>query len=235
MYGAELSDPSGRVFARTDGETYHYWGCLDIIPESFLQTVSLFNMPTYIPVACFLNITIAPHNNFVDRGGLVELISEGGRWRVRYRNNIPIAPAKVVAFTRFRLFVFLPARYIPQDNYGVQCFDASGAKTFDSARPALQLCGLATNPGEAPSFFNRSTSLPASCMNNEQTSFSLNFRTNYNMRYYASQVDEAGGWGFTSLWDFTYGGTPLPVTNVKNVSLIDGTYYQQFPNMPSFS
>ncbi len=235
MYGAELCDSSGRIFARTDGETYHYWGCLDISPGTSLQTTSLFNVPTSIPVACFINITIAPHNNFVDRGGLVELVSAGGRWGVRHRSNIPVAPATVRAFTRFRLFVFLPARYIPQDQYGVQCFSASGVKTFESARPALQLCGLATNPGETPFFFNRSTSLPASCMNNEQTSFSLNYGTNYNMRYYASQVDAAGGRGFTSLWDFSYGGTPLPVTNVKNVSLIDGNYYSQFPNRPSFS
>lgn len=234
MYGSELSDEMGRIFARTDGETYHYWGCLDLSPASFLQTVLLFNIPASIPVACFINITIAPHNNFVDRGGLVELVSVDGLWCVRYRNNIPIAPATVAAFTRFRLFVFLPARYVPQDTYGVQCFNESGAKTFDSARPVMQLCGLATNPGETPLFFNRNTSLPASCMNNEQTSFCLSFRTNYNMRYYASQVDAAGGWGFTSLWDFSYTGPPLPITNVQNVSLIDGNYYSQFPNLPSF-
>ena len=235
MYGAELSDSSGRVFARVDGESYHYWGCLDITPLPYLQTAPLFNIPAAVPVASFINVTIVPHNNFVDRGGLVELVAEAGMWKVRYRTNIPIAPATVAAFTRFRLFVFLPARYIRQEPYGVQCFNESGVKTFDSARPALQLCGLATSPGATPLFFNRSTSLPASCMNNEQTSFSLSYRTNYNMRYYASQVDADGEWGFTSLWDFSYTGPPLPATDVKNVSLIDGVYYGQFPNMPPFS
>ena len=234
-YGAKMYDQNGRLFASTERESFHYWGCVDIPVSPDMQTMGLFNIPTSIPIATFINVTIAPHNNFIDRGGLIELVDLGGVWGVRFRSARPIAPATVIAFTRARIFVFVPAKYIPAAAYGMQCFSHDGVKTFDSSRPILQICGFANVPGQMPLFFNRQTSLPASIMNNELTATPLIWRTViYNMRYYASQVDGSGGWGFTTLWDFTYFNPPLPSIGVENVALIDGNYYLSFPNMNNY-
>lgn len=234
-YGATLYDQNGRVFASTERETFHYWGCVDVSVNPNLMTVRVFNIPTTIPIATFLHVTISWHNNFVDRGGLVELIDDGGFWALRYRSAIPIAPATVAAFTRARLFVFVPARYINSSSYGLQCFSASGVKTFDSSRPALQICGFASNINEIPNFINRQTTMPASVMNNSKTSTAFVWSNKiYNMRYYASQLDEYGGWGFTMLWDYIYYGNATLNTKVENVALIDGNYYLSFPNLNNY-
>lgn len=231
-YGSRLYDQNGRLFASTERESFHYWGCVDIQVDSNMRVVGLFNIPVSIPIAAFINVTIAPHNNFVDRGGLVELVNSGGVWAVQLRSAIPIAPATVAAFTRARIFVFVQAKYIPSASYGMQCFSASGVKTYDSSRPLLQICGFANVPDQLPLFFNRQTSLPASVMNHELTSIPLQWnRVIYNMRYYASQVDVHGGWGFTTLWDYTYFSPALPTIGVENVALIDGNYYLNFANI----
>lgn len=234
-YGANLYDQNGRLFASTERESFHYWGCLDCPVNPDFQVVNVFNLPVSIPIATFINVTISYHNNFIERGGLVELINNGGVWAIKFRGARPIAPATTSAFTRLRLFVFVQARYIPSAKYGMQCFSKDGVKLFDSARPLLQICGFATTPGAVPNFINRQTNLPASIMNTERTSIPMVWKTVvYNMRYYASQVDESGGWGFTTLWDYTYFGNPMPSIGVENVSLIDGNYYLSFPNMNNY-
>lgn len=227
-FGAELRDQNGRLFTKIDREAYHFWGYVDLYPDSYLQTVSLLNMPTWLPIALFISVDLGPITiAYTQRGGSVAISNNGAVWTATHVKHTNMASV----FNRARIFIFVPARYIPAAVWGLQCFAADGTKFFDSSRPLLQLCGFG-NGGSGGSYFNRVPRKVASVVGIEFYLQTISTQYGYlHQTYYGTDVSLDGG--YTPLvW--TYGAFQGK-GEFQNVSLIDYDYYSSFGSLGNFA
>lgn len=234
-YGARLYDENGRLFADVGIESYHYWGRIDFTPGVGYQEVSVFNIPTSVPVSAFLWCNLEDASNWGDNQGAFYMKDVGGRWVFGFRNGPVIHPAVKNTFKSGTLFVFVPARHIPQDDYGMQLFNGNGVRVFDSARPLLQIAGLANPNGQGAgtvTAFNRALANVAAPLPNESGGTELPFpNANYHVNYVGCRV--AGLGGYYWLWDLMFPSGVIPPSHQpRNVAVIDADYYRNFYNLP---
>lgn len=227
-FGAEMRDQNGRLFAKIDREAYHFWGYVDLYPSGSLQTVSLLNIPTWLPIAVFVSVELGPITTaYTQRGGHVSISNNGAVWTA---TSIKHAANNSV-FNHARVFIFLPARYIPAWVWGLQCFAADGTKFFESSRPLLQLCGLG-NGGAGGSYFNRTPRRVASVIGVEFYLQTINTQFGWlHQTYYGTDVALDGGYT-PMIW--TYGAYQSNAV-FQNVSLIDYDYYSSFGSLGNFA
>lgn len=228
VFGAELRDQNGRIFTKIDREAYHLWGYVDLYPSGSIQTVSLLNIPSWLPIAAFVSVELGPITvAYTQRGGWVSLSNSGAVWTASYMRH----DANRSVFNHARVFIFVPARYVPAGRYGMQCFHAGGTKFFDSSRPLLQLCGLG-NGGSGGSYFNRTPRKVASVFGVDSYLDTRNTQFGYvHQTYYGTVVSLDGGYT-PMIW--MYG--PFQTSAVfQNVSLIDYDYYSSFGSLGNFS
>lgn len=235
-YGAEVSDSSGRVFARVDGgESYHYWGRIDIAVTTTWQEVSLFNIPASVPVSAFIYCDYGGNESYLSRAGKAEIRQADGLWKARaYRSSIG---QNQPSFVSVSFYIFVPARYITALSYGMQCFNAAGVKVYDSARALMQIAGVGaggTLTTGSATFFNR---IPAKTASAYCLAFSAQYIVVQGapywaiIFYYGTTTNGQLG-GFTGMIaELDSGGTQPQSTQFTNVPLIDAGYYDQFPNL----
>lgn len=234
-YGARLHDEKGRLFTDIGVESYHLWGVISLTPSADLQRVSVFNLPSTIPISTFLWCDLEDSVNWGDNQGAFFLSHVSGRWAFSFRNGPVVAPATKNTFKAGKLFVFVPARHVPQDNYGLQAFNDQGVKVFDSSRPLLQICGVANPNGSSPgtlTLFNSAPANVAAVLPNEAGGQFLPFpNANYHVNYVGCR--RAGLGGYYWLSDFMIGsGYMPPSTPPSNVAVIDADYFSGFTNLP---
>lgn len=238
-WGGLLNDASGRRFARVDGgDSYHLWGRVDI-PEmwSSWTTVPLFGIPASVPIIGFIFCDFGGDEAWQSRYGKAEIRQINGQWQARaFRMS---AGSVAGSFSSVSFYIFVPARYIPAEKWGMQCFN-NGVKVYDSARPLLQVCGLGRGGNltiGVSEFFNRT---PAKCA----APFCSSFRSQYLavggaaywaiVQYYGTVTTGslAGYTGMISRLD--QGGTQPANQPFTNIPLIDAGYYDQFANLGNF-
>lgn len=236
-YGALLYDEQGRQVTRVDKENYHYWGRITVNPASGWQSVSLFNIPSSVPVALFVSATFGNGSNYANYQGDIYCSNSGGVWQFFFKRGPVYSPATAAAFSTCTIYVFVPGRYVRAGAYGLQCFSADGTKFFDSSRPLLQFCGFVMNAASSSSvasvsYFNRVPSRVASPMNNELSGDIFPFpNLNYHVRFIGCQTSLSNGYYW--IWDYTLpAGTTGSTGKFRptNVALIDCDYYETFPN-----
>lgn len=227
-FGAELRDQNGRIFAKIDREAYHLWGYVDLYPSGDIQTVSLLNIPVGVPVAVFVSVELGPiTTSYKQRGGWVSISNNGSVWTASCLKHT----ANGSVFNHARVFLFVPARYIPAWTWGFQCFNADGTKFFESSRPLLQLCGLG-NGSVGGTYFNRTPRRVASVIGVEFYLDTLNTPFGWVHRtFYGTDVSLDGGYT-AMIW--MYGGFDSQAL-FQNVSLIDYDYYSSFGSLGNFS
>ena len=239
-YGGLLSDASGRRFARVDGgDSYHYWGRVDTgqLSPSW-TTVPLFGIPTSVPIIVFIFCNYGGNEDWRSRYGKAEVRQIDGQWKARaFRTNAgDVQPS----FQSASFYVFVPARYIQADKYGMQCFRADGVKVFDSARPLLQVCGLGnggvlTTGGST--FFNRTPTKCAApyCSSSSAQYIVVGGAPYWAVVHYHGTVTTGNLAGFTGMIAYLdTGGTKPGSTTFSNIPLIDAGYYDQFTNLGTF-
>lgn len=235
-YGAEISDANGRVFARVDGgESYHYWGKVTINNTANWQEVSLFNMPASVPISVFIFCDFGGNENYLSRAGKAEVRQVNGVWKARsYRSFIGETQP---SFQSVTFYVFVPARYISALAYGMQCFNSSGVKVYDSSRALMQIAGIgsgdALTTGSA-TFFNRTPTKTASayCLAYSAQYIAVQGVPYWAIIFYYGTTTNGQLNGFTGIIsDLDSGGTQPKSTQFTNVPLIDAGYYDQFPNL----
>lgn len=234
-YGAQLFDAEGRQVTRIDKTNYHFWGWIDFYPSRNQQTISVFGIPSSVPVALFVWAELRGQASYANFQGSMSASNSGSVWTFSFANGPVYDPATGNAFTHGRLFVFVPAQYVRAGAWGVQCFSSAGVKFFDSSRPLLQFCAFVR---EAPSstslasvtYFNRVPAHVASPMNNALSGDYLVFPDGlYHVRFIGCPTSMSNGYYW--LWDYTLppgasgsSGKFRPT----NVPLIDADYYTRF-------
>lgn len=239
-YGGILMDSSGRRFARVDGgDSYHYWGRVDTgqLGPNWV-TLPLFGIPTSVPIIVFIHCNFGGNEDWRSRYGKAEVRQIDGQWKARAFRSFggDIEPS----FQSASFYVFVPARYIPADKWGMQCFNEAGVKMFDSARPLLQVCGLGKGgiltTGESQ-FFNRT---PAKCAAPYCSTSSAQYIVVNSVPYWAivhyygttTNGNLAGYTGVIAYLDS--GGTRPQNSQFVNIPLLDAGYYDQFTNLGTF-
>lgn len=235
-YGAALMDSSGRQFARVDGgDSYHYWGQVTMTMNGQWQQLPLFNIPATVKICAFIHCAFS-NDEWAARYGEIQVRHTGGNWCIRgYRS---FAGTVQPSFASATVYVFVPAAYIPQEAYGLQCYDAAGRKVYDSARPLLQIAGVGsggTLTSGSASFFNRT---PAKCAAPYSNANSKQFLVVNGtafwavIKYYGTTTGVLNGFtGMISRLD--QGGSQPQNQTFANIPLIDAGYYDNFPNLPS--
>lgn len=227
-FGAELRDQNGRIFTKIDREAYHFWGYVDIYPSGSIRTISLLNIPTSVPVALFVSVELGPITQaYTQRGGWVSVSNNGAVWTASFLRH----DANRSVFNHARIFLFVPARYIPAWAWGMQCFGGDGTKFFDSSRPLLQVCGVG-NGGMGGTYFNRTPRRVASVIGVEFYLDTLNTQFGWvHQTFYGTNVSLDGGYT-PMIW--MYGNFENRAV-FQNVALIDYDYYSSFGSLGNFS
>lgn len=239
-YGAELTDSNGRRFARIDGgECYHYWGKVTI-PNLHpgWQEVPLFYIPSSVPVGAFIFCDFGGNEDWRSRYGKAEIRIRDGYWVARaFRTNAGDVQA---SFTSATFYIFVPARYIRPLAYGLQCFDESSTKVYDSSRPMLQIAGLGaggTLTTGSASYFNRTPAKTAAayCATSASQFMTVNGTAYWAVLNYYGTTTNGNLAGYTGVISMlALGGTAPPSSQFSNIPLIDAGYYDLFPNLGNF-
>lgn len=230
-YGLELRDSSGRVFVRSGlGFSYFYWGKVTISmggPNDSNRDIALFNIPVSVPIALFTRGVGSGFNS----GSEANLLpyNSNGRWRLKRWDQ-----AFSFNVTDLIVYVFVDARYMPNEKYGVRAWDANGIKIYDTSRPLLQAAGQVlvsgqSGPGPTPSWFG--AALPPSSWALAHGGFTYSASAQYSAYWTAIGTYI---YGFNVIAMPTY-GSPAGSRTKTQLMVIDRAYYDQFANLGNMS
>lgn len=143
MFGFEISNKRGQRIIYGDEMAYHYWGRVIISStvDHNEKYTALFNIPEHwnpLVFATATEIGIYP----------VGLKNANYVYSVYHQNRLKIvSKRRGLSGIRqtFVFYVFVPAKYIPQSQWGFELYNNNGDISFTGYRPPLKITSFISN------------------------------------------------------------------------------------------
>lgn len=229
MNGIEFKNGNNSLILMEGELPLQYWGKITLTTNNNTVHHSIFNLPD--SVVCRIYTVI----NSGLRTNILRLFTDNGRWKVVAKTN---------DVTTFDIYVFTEPKIMPKSTFGIELYGDAGQTIFNGSRPLLSLYKVAncfidpaltnnnysgvvteTNKVAASPMLVWAKSLPTGSF-----SFAL-------MHYHITCINVGGAWEHGITHDqvsIISSAVSYGAAINMGYGVIDGTYYDQFSNLPNY-